>query len=570
MNFKHWGKVSPVDRFAGLTSAFWAGYGFDVTAAPAIIDDLQTVLEKNKEPISQLIAALEGGCHLTPFIGAGLSVAYGYSAWSPFLVNLASKAGVEAAVQDYLKNGHFEEAAEFVREAMGVTAFEDAFEAEYGKPPTQCTSPTSLEAILRLSTGFVATTNYEGALPTEMRKTFRDPCVLEGNQVTRTSSSLRGTSPTLWQTHGSSSERASRILTRSEYCRCYEEPFDDGEPIIKRLLFQMLSGRVVLFAGCSLGPDRTMTVMKEWAGLFGTCEHYAILEEPLEGEREARLQFLSQRRIRPIFYPRGQHHLVVDILMSIVEKGEKFVQRTRLQGGTVISIASRLRPGEELPGADHQLNLSDRFEGQRLKDGFAWDNIHQDICSFLNDGLGRQRAIRLELSLHLSLAFLAGSCLPTKRGISASITQHSMSKAELWTANDGNDGPAWEVSLVETGNGDAWALVIEGFSNMRQDAIRHCSEELPDVGKILILSQPDGGKPLINGGSHASRIVQQACFELSKRSLESKRQPLHVFIGGPVSLAFLLGQEIFALGESHLYEFIGADQRYVPSIRIAR
>lgn len=109
--------------------------------------------------------------------------------------------------------------------------------------------------------------------------------------------------PFLLKLHGDVDIRSGRVLTREQYERAYGE--GSALPELLHTLFG--SRRPLLFLGCSLLSDRTLTEL-ERAGLRQTnAYHFAMLETPSDDmARQIRQNELIQRYgIQTIWFAQG-------------------------------------------------------------------------------------------------------------------------------------------------------------------------------------------------------------------------------------------------------------------------
>jgi hypothetical protein len=82
----------------------------------------------NTESISRLVEMLETPAGVIPFVGAGLSVPFGYPGWRKFLIDQAKRAGIEEKIQQHLDAEEYEEAAEALRSEQKPFDFNNAIE----------------------------------------------------------------------------------------------------------------------------------------------------------------------------------------------------------------------------------------------------------------------------------------------------------------------------------------------------------------------------------------------------------------------------------------------------------
>lgn len=532
--------------------------------------DIASTLEANKWAIEQLVNDFERGDYFVPFVGAGVSFDYGYPTWSGFLREIAQSCGCLDEVNSLMSEGKYEDAAELVLGRLGEQAFDDRYRQAFCIDPKTPTQETAARHVARLTSGLIVTTNYEGVIPSEIKAELSNVAILEGAQLDRVSSAIHGLNPTVWKMHGSADERSTRILTRKEYVSSYEDTSGDSDPAIVRLLNSLFAARRLLFVGCSLAPDRTMEILLSWAKSHEGY-HYAILEAPESSERAAREAFLSDRKIRPIWYPSGQHSQVPLILDHIASLVEKHVNRLRLFGGRKISVLSLKSTHEVLSFDDSEhLDLTDHFNGRTLANHATWDLVLESIRKHIYSATADPKPVRMRLVSHLSICFAAGSCLPRKRGIAVSIEQASHSGQEQWSTNDSGCGDEWMSEILDLGDGPDWALSVEAVAGMAHDVQSFVGEHLPSVGKILRIYPPDcSTAPKVMGGAHARHITEIAVKAIrDQRVGATHTNTVHVFLGGPGALAFMLGQECFSFGQCQLYEFNRDTPRYLPSMTI--
>jgi hypothetical protein len=126
----------------------------------------------------------------------------------------------------------------------------------------------------------------------------------------------------LLKIHGDVLERTDRVLTLTEYEHHYGSKLAGGADLTRplpRLLKQLFTSRTLLFLGCSLGPDRTLVLLKRVADEDGAPPpHFAIVPTIAEADMPARARFLAQHHVRPLWYPAGRHEAVETFLSALV------------------------------------------------------------------------------------------------------------------------------------------------------------------------------------------------------------------------------------------------------------
>ncbi|MEI6150502.1 MAG: SIR2 family protein, partial [bacterium] len=106
----------------------------------------------------------------------------------------------------------------------------------------------------------------------------------------------------------------------SQYTEAYGSPdFDFTKPLPKALR-QIFVSHSLLFLGCSLEQDRTLTLFQKVCNdkQFEIPDHFAILPAPPDtANKSAKEGRLLNLRIRPIWYPVGKHEFV-GLYLSLV------------------------------------------------------------------------------------------------------------------------------------------------------------------------------------------------------------------------------------------------------------
>ena len=297
-------------------------------------------LGENKNNLRRLIEQLSTPIGVIPFIGAGMSIPFGFQGWTEFLLSLASSPTLKSQLKRYIRAGRYEEAAGELCEALGNRGFHDAIENEYGDHKLQDKSLVGAASHLpELVTGPIITTNFDHVLERVFSRASRPfEHVVSGAKADMVAKALHQNRRFLLKIHGDVDDRTDRILTQTDYqkhyCSIPAEQVDFSLPL-PRLLQQMTMSRPLFFIGCSLSHDRTVTVLKKVAADFPAIAHYAIVEFP-----SSRAQYLKQQRhlskhsIRPVWYTRGRHDLITSLLKYLIEQANGSDSRWRTSVAT--------------------------------------------------------------------------------------------------------------------------------------------------------------------------------------------------------------------------------------------
>ena len=277
------------------------------------IPDEVLQLGKNSDNLRLLCEQLNTPQQVIPFVGAGLSIPFGFKGWSEFLRDEAQKVGIGAKVSKHLNAHDYERAAEALQESMGFRAFYDAINASFGDNILKGKrfDDTAVSVVPRLTAGPVITTNFDHVLERVFHAAGTSfEYVVWGAKEDITAEILTQNSRILLKLHGDFKDRTDRVLTRADYRKHYGK-----NKLLLRLLNNIMSSRPLLFLGCSLARDRTMDVLRRTVRTDQAIAHFAIIEYPsTQKNYYKRARFLSGLGIRPIWFPSGRFDLIQPML----------------------------------------------------------------------------------------------------------------------------------------------------------------------------------------------------------------------------------------------------------------
>ena len=205
-----------------------------------------TSIAENENNIRLLTDQIKTQVGIVPFVGAGMSVPFGYPAWRPFLENQAPDKIVHQCIISLLDQGQYEEAAEKLVESCGEHNFQVTLEETYGEH--RLTIPLPPAAILqlpRICFGPVLTTNFDPVLEKvfeSARRPFEQRIL--GMNVKALREAFDRSQRVLVKLHGDVIDPSSLVLTQSDYTRAY----GDQEPL-KAVLRFIMQARPLLFLG---------------------------------------------------------------------------------------------------------------------------------------------------------------------------------------------------------------------------------------------------------------------------------------------------------------------------------
>lgn len=256
---------------------------------------------------------------VAPFVGAGLSVSSGYPGWTTFLKQHVRETTINPEeFEQVLNAGQYEEAAQKLVDALGP-AFNEAVENAFGRSRdiSGC-----VQLLPHVFNSCVITTNFDDVMKRcyeEAGKPFSEE--LSGEHSRELPRKLAEGKRILLKLHGTSTSPRGRILTSTEY----QEHYVDGEELQKAI--EAICTRTLLFVGCSLTVDRTLTAMKAFVQANGhdnIARHYAFLPAPRsDAERNARRDALVECNVYPIWYPAGAHDESIEaLLLALMETNQ--------------------------------------------------------------------------------------------------------------------------------------------------------------------------------------------------------------------------------------------------------
>jgi predicted ATPase/tetratricopeptide (TPR) repeat protein len=260
--------------------------------------------ELNNPALAELELRL---AQLVPFVGAGLSVPYGYPGWGRFLQELAPLCEKPEEINALLQTQRFEEAAEAAHQALGKK-MDDAIRRRFGREPlTRPVLRGAMAWLPRITGGLVLTTNFDPAL----ESVYEDAGLAfnhtySGYQIEDVTESIPMNPHVLLKLHGDFRNQMYRILTNDQYQDAYGVAAGriDMTQRLPAVLLQAMGARPLLFLGCSLTVDRTTDMLQESAQRYPGSRHFALLSGG-EDSPERRAQ-LKGWNVLPLYFTSGE------------------------------------------------------------------------------------------------------------------------------------------------------------------------------------------------------------------------------------------------------------------------
>ena len=294
-----------------------------------------------------------------PFIGAGMSVNFGYPTWPVFLQSVIEKyasLSEQARLCEMLAKQAFLQLAEALDKDL-QNGIEETVRQYFLPSKMKEVEPAQNYVRLLQSMGIrsYVTTNYDTVLERHDLEAGKKVILPTTLQSTGEFEELeRRGQPFLLKLHGTYDNPDSIVLTQWQYDKRYPQNENAVNPAVLRRLWQY---ETLLFLGCSLEKDYLVERMLQLSGENRTVHHYAIIEWPQLPERQQeRERELLRLKIRPIWYPQGDHSCICTILSMLAEgKGEPEPAKRPDPGGAAPKSSARLKTaswGDILPAKD--------------------------------------------------------------------------------------------------------------------------------------------------------------------------------------------------------------------------
>jgi hypothetical protein len=242
-----------------------------------------------------------------------------------------------------------------------------------------------------------------------------------------------------------------------------------------------------------------------------------------------------------------------------------------------VAVRSFLGIASDIVGAspEHTLVLTDSFKQRYLRDDLDWQkDIRPKVDDFLGAKIRENSKLRLILDAHASVAFIAGSVLDVKSGVSVELVQKGRVGSRIWRADDGSEKEAdvFQITEANLGDGPEIAVAISVAQSAEPATRAYCAASLRNVGRLLTFTLPSGpGLQGVPGGGHAASLAEAIANHLRSIKGNDVDTVAHIFAAAPNALVFYLGQQHQAIAPCIVYEY-DFDRRgnksYQPSIII--
>lgn len=260
-------------------------------------------LHKNRGRFEELAEAVTRG-QVVPFVGSGLSVPSALPTWADLLRGAVTETTCDPADLDALVSaGKFEEAAQLLESSSNQNLMNELVEHAL-KVRTIADVEGPVRLLPAVFPALAITTNMDRVLEfcyeyeTEVASE-----VLLGAEIAEYPTLKDSTTRFILKLHGDARKPKSRVLFPAEYETAYGP---DGT--VRSALANLYRNNRMLFLGCSLGGDRTVSTLRSVHDSEPEMpKHFALLAKPPdESTRMAREHMLTAMKVHPIWYE-GSH-----------------------------------------------------------------------------------------------------------------------------------------------------------------------------------------------------------------------------------------------------------------------
>ena len=256
---------------------------------------------------------------VVPLVGSGMSAPSKLPTWAAFLKKVGEFAQCDLSELELLiRSSAFEKAADLLSTSMNRRLFAERVEQDL-----RIVNPDVINGPVCLLPGLfpklVITTNLDNVLETLYRLcNLPFGHTLSGTGLAEYRRLKDARERFLLKLHGDCLNQNGRVLLSSEYDEAYALNSPPQQELT--LLYRQYS---LLFLGCSLGPDRTVSLIQQVASDDENIpKHYAFLETPYNDEaRLAREDVLTQGGIYPIWYDSPHNEAIMALLDGLYPDG---------------------------------------------------------------------------------------------------------------------------------------------------------------------------------------------------------------------------------------------------------
>jgi hypothetical protein len=289
--------------------------------------ELRELIDReNRNSLDILVAQLRSPVGIVPFVGAGLSIPFGFPGWPKFLREAAAFHRAPDEVLKLVKRNRLIEAASKLYKPS-PDRFQRLVEKWFGAPVPEDQVRTGAVSLLPLiARGPSITTNFDRVLETAFRAAgaaFEKP--ITGGEPDNVIRAMHRNEHALIKIHGDALDRSARVFTGLEYQRQYgadsaknRRARQAGIPMLARIMF---TNRPLLFLGCSIERDRTLDVLADLHSQISGVTHYAVIAADYSIKKiPKRRNELDRYGISPLWFLPGDFDGIEKILKDLVHE----------------------------------------------------------------------------------------------------------------------------------------------------------------------------------------------------------------------------------------------------------
>lgn len=252
-----------------------------------------------------------------PFVGSGMSVPFGFPDWKKFLsevINNFYTGENKAELRKLLKNLKFLELADEINK-LTKGAIEEEVRKRFAEITKVDDDKNYVFLFKNANVKTIVTTNFDPVIE-EFMEISADKIFLPSNlRITgNVLEAIRKGEKCVIKLHGTYDNPDSIILTKESF----EKAYIRSNKALTTVIQELWNSHFLLFLGCGLKKDYLINHLIKLANIKKEHWHYAIVERPKgAGAIRRRRMELTQLKIRPIWYEKGKHEQIMEILKMI-------------------------------------------------------------------------------------------------------------------------------------------------------------------------------------------------------------------------------------------------------------
>ena len=264
----------------------------------------------------------------------------------------------------------------------------------------------------------------------------------------------------------------------------------------------------------------------------------------------------------------GRIHFDRKTFHEIMERERLLESQPVLNMPPTIGIRSFMHPIDSLEERCVSiLDLVPYFEGRYIREDSHWQKtLFPKLQSFLISNARQNDHLRIIIDAHVSISFSVGAVLNVKSGKRIEIEQRATGRF-FWSIDDTPIDPSWPKLTFDeetvAGQDGAIAIAISLTHDVSPAVRAYIAQNQLPITKILHCRPENGfSQRSVQNGRHAGMLAESIVQKLLPiPSRAGNRRHTHIFMAGPNSFAFFLGQHQNAVGPVSIYEWDFDGQR---------